>query len=55
MRYDDGIVAEGFWRDGTIIEADDGDVSDSSSRTSSSSSDSSSSDSDVIESEDIMR
>lgn len=55
MRYDDGIVAEGFWRDGTIIEADDGDVSDSSSRTSSSSSDSSSSDSDVNESEDVMR
>ena len=55
MRYDDGIVAEGVWQDGTIIEADEGDVSDSSSRTSSSSSDSSSSDSDVNESEDVMR
>ena len=55
MRYDDGIVAEGVWQDGMIIEADEGDVSDSSSRTSSSSSDSSSSDSDVNESEDVMR
>ena len=54
MRYDDGIVAEGVWQDG-MIKADEGDVSDSSSRTSSSSSDSSSSDSDVNESEDVMR